>query len=52
MASSSSSAVPTAEAFPDGTTDHIPLRKKNYDIRKPRELPAALNQAPDMTRVS
>lgn len=35
MASSSSSAVPKAEAFPDGTTDHIPLRKKNYDIRKP-----------------
>ncbi|KAL2258450.1 hypothetical protein VTK26DRAFT_8230 [Humicola hyalothermophila] len=35
MASSSSSAVPQAEAFPDGTTDHIPLRKKNYDIRKP-----------------
>lgn len=38
---SSSSAVPQAEAFPDGTTDHIPLRKKNYDIRKPHisELP-------------
>ncbi|AEO66985.1 767ff969-1030-495c-8f3a-8f34f4ba314a [Thermothielavioides terrestris] len=33
--SSSSSAVPQAEAFPDGTTDHIPLRKKAYDIRKP-----------------
>jgi hypothetical protein len=42
MASSSSSKVPVAEAetFPDGTTDHIPLRKKNYDVRKPRTLPA------------
>lgn len=28
-----------AETFPDGTTDHVPLRKKNYDIRKPRTFP-------------
>ncbi|KAK4134421.1 hypothetical protein BT67DRAFT_318503 [Trichocladium antarcticum] len=32
---SSSSAAPQAEAFPDGTTDYVPLRKKTYDIRKP-----------------
>ena len=38
---SSSSAVPQAEAFPDGTTDYVPLRKKTYDIRKPREFPMA-----------
>lgn len=38
---SSSSKVPVAQAetFPDGTTDHVPLRKKNYDIRKPRTFP-------------
>jgi stearoyl-CoA desaturase (delta-9 desaturase) len=40
---SSSSEVPVAQAetFPDGTTDHVPLRKRTYDIRKPRELPVA-----------
>jgi hypothetical protein len=49
MASSSSSKVPVAEAetFPDGTTDHVPLRKKNYDIRKPRTLSIADNPAHD-----
>jgi hypothetical protein len=36
MASSSSSPpVPQADAFPDGTTDYVPVRKKNYDSRKP-----------------
>lgn len=35
---SSTSKVPVAQAdtFPDGTTDHVPLRKKTYDLRKPR----------------
>jgi hypothetical protein len=38
MASSSSDVkvpVAQAETFPDGTTDHVPLRKRTYDIRKP-----------------
>jgi len=39
MASSSTPAE--AEAFPDGTTDYIPLRKGKFDTRKAREyLPA------------
>ncbi len=43
MASSSSSVpVAQAETFPDGTTDYVPIRKKNYDIRKPRRFPAVL----------
>ena len=38
---SSTSKVPVAQAdtFPDGTTDHVPLRKKTYDLRKPRTFP-------------
>ena len=36
MASSSASAV-QAEAFPDGTTDYVPLRLKKYDARKTRK---------------
>jgi stearoyl-CoA desaturase (Delta-9 desaturase) len=36
MASTSVDVQATqAAAFPDGTTDHVPLRKKQYDIRKP-----------------
>ncbi|KAK1766746.1 hypothetical protein QBC33DRAFT_587981 [Phialemonium atrogriseum] len=35
MASSSSSGPVQAEAFPDGTSDYVPLRKKNYDPKKP-----------------
>jgi stearoyl-CoA desaturase (delta-9 desaturase) len=31
----SSSTAVQAEAFPDGTKDYVPLRKKNYDIKKP-----------------
>ncbi|KAK0751036.1 hypothetical protein B0T18DRAFT_320288 [Schizothecium vesticola] len=31
----SSSAAVQAEAFPDGTKDYVPLRKRNYDIKKP-----------------
>jgi len=34
---SSSSAV-QAEAFPDGTTDFVPLRGKKYDLKKPRKF--------------
>lgn len=39
MASSSSSMQ--AEAFPDGTTDFVPLRTQKYDLRKPHitEMP-------------
>ncbi|KAK0619846.1 delta-9 acyl-CoA desaturase [Immersiella caudata] len=33
MASSSAAAV-QAEAFPDGTTDYVPLRKQKVDLRK------------------
>lgn len=35
----SSSTAVQAEAFPDGTKDYVPLRKRNYDIKKPRKLP-------------
>jgi stearoyl-CoA desaturase (delta-9 desaturase) len=31
----SSSAAAQAEAFPDGTTDYVPLRKSKTDLRKP-----------------
>ncbi|KAK4450672.1 acyl-CoA desaturase [Podospora aff. communis PSN243] len=31
----SSSAAVQAEAFPDGTTDYVPLRKSKTDLRKP-----------------
>jgi stearoyl-CoA desaturase (Delta-9 desaturase) len=33
--SSTSPAVPTAEAFPNGTTDYKPLRGNKYDLKKP-----------------
>ncbi|KAJ4414638.1 stearoyl-CoA 9-desaturase [Gnomoniopsis sp. IMI 355080] len=44
MASSTSAgkmAQTQASAFPDGTTEYVPLRKKNYDMKKPHisELP-------------
>lgn len=44
MASSTSAgkmAQAQASAFPDGTTEYVPLRKKNYDMKKPHisELP-------------
>lgn len=41
---SSTSKVPVAQAetFPDGTTDHVPLRKKTYDLRKPRTFRSIL----------
>lgn len=43
MASSSSSVpVAQAETFPDGTTEYVPMRKRNYDTRKPRRFPAVL----------
>ncbi|KAK5651557.1 hypothetical protein OQA88_11922 [Cercophora sp. LCS_1] len=32
---SSSSPVVQAEAFPDGTTDYVPLRSRKQDLRKP-----------------
>lgn len=35
----SSSTAIQAEAFPDGTKDYVPLRKRNYDIKKPRKPP-------------
>ena len=35
----SSSAAVQAEAFPDGTTDYVPLRGKKADLRKPRRSP-------------
>jgi len=38
-AMASSSAAVQAEAFPDGTTDYVPLRGKKADLRKPRKSP-------------
>lgn len=36
MASPSSTSVPTASAFPDGTTDYKPVRKAGtFDPKKP-----------------
>lgn len=36
-AMASSSTAIQAEAFPDGTTDFVPLRGKKYDLKKPRK---------------
>lgn len=35
MASPSAKSVPTATVFPDGTTDYKPVRKTNFDPKKP-----------------
>lgn len=42
----SPSTAVQAEAFPDGTKDYVPLRKRNYDIKKPRKPPQLVPGSP------
>ncbi len=44
----SSSTPLQAEAFPDGTTEYVPIRGKKYDVRKPREYRPAIPSLLDL----